>query len=188
MTPTPFSASWPSGIRQRTCSQCSLSARRWILTGYRLARVIVQRPRFVKKFCRFAFRLGGNRTVKSFQCPLNPRNMCSPSYVPAVAGLRTAGTHHHPVALHSYNRLEQWKFPHPPCHCSGRLLRRAPFPRPGCPCGASDFHPRQTKNSHPEGAPFSPEGSQLLRHAKFRRIRSLTHLANASRPNLSIIA
>ena len=199
MTPTPFSASWPSGIRQRACSHRSFSACRRILTGYRLARVIVQRPRFVKKFCRFAFCLGRNPTVKSFQYPLNPRNICSPLHGPAVAGTRPAGPHHHPVTLHSYNRLEQWKFPLPPGLCSGCLLKSG-FWTPNAFAGraifahsirfspSSTFHPPKTKSCHPEGLPFAPEGSQLPRHTKFRRTRPPTLPANASRLHHSRIA
>ena len=79
MTPAPFSASWASGVRQRTWLHRFSSACRPNLTGYHLARVIVQRPPFVKKFCRILIAPLANRSVKPFQCPLNHNNPRSKS-------------------------------------------------------------------------------------------------------------
>src|SRR5258707_7242770 len=80
MTPTPF---WPRGLPASGSAPSHLSSPdcRPILTGYRLARVIVQRHIFVKKFCRPTARHPTNRTVEPLQLSQNialPVQNCTP--------------------------------------------------------------------------------------------------------------
>src|SRR5258708_7174697 len=105
MTPTPF---WPRGLPAFGSAPSHLSSPDCCpnLTGYRLARVIVQRYIFVKKFCRPTARHPTNRTAEPFQLTKH-RTPCSKSHTPASISPHLASRQDRPATLHSYNRLDQ---------------------------------------------------------------------------------
>jgi hypothetical protein len=107
MTPTPFLASWPSGLRQRTLRTVLLPLARLNLTGYRLARLIVQRSPFVKKYCRRYFLPVANWTVEPFQYSQNHPRTSAVITHPRQPQHALHRPRRSSATLLSYNRLDR---------------------------------------------------------------------------------
>jgi hypothetical protein len=121
MTPTPFSASWPTGIRRRTCShrfffRLPPESNRLLLgtrysSAFPLCQEVLPRPPSWqrKSDCRTVSILA--KSPRSTLAITDPGDCRHPP----------AGPHDHPVTLHSYNRLEQWKLRHYPTKIAALL-------------------------------------------------------------------